>query len=308
MSQEGVKKIPRYSPEGTLSYRVVDLRPLRRLNEFRSQLELPPSQNLMSSHYTHYGSVQTLNLEGNPGTVSTVEHANPVEDEEEDKEEDEDEDEEEEEEEVVVPGNSLAYQGNTQLSENVSAPIPEMENCRLWITGLPPDCTVNQLLRYIRGVGPIYACHISQPKVSGPEVWKTATASLTFFTAEAANLFLQRSATNRFTVSRYVTRIARHKIRTRSITVAGQSRVLKIRGNPKFVTPEYMRDSFKRWNIKYDTDYMSFTPGEKGRPNELIWAFGSFRAQALAVYTHLWTEHVQCGHLMVRYDRDPCSL
>ncbi|KAI1300346.1 hypothetical protein F5Y03DRAFT_397293 [Xylaria venustula] len=203
------------------------------------------------------------------------------------------------------PENSPAYQGNTSLPRNICAPIPDELNCRLWITGLPASCTVHQLLEAIRGIGPVFACHITKPSISGPKVWKTAAASLTFFTADAANRFLQLNDLQPFTVSGHRTRIVRHRIRTESVNVNGRSRVLRIVGDPEIVHPGYLNRVFsEEWMIRFDTDYIQFAADGEGKANEIIWAFGSFRAQAHIICASI--NKCFIGRAMAIYVADPC--
>ncbi|TGJ84830.1 hypothetical protein E0Z10_g3903 [Xylaria hypoxylon] len=200
--------------------------------------------------------------------------------------------------------NSRAYQGNVFLRRNIPAAIADEQNCRLWITGLPPTCTVHQLLKCI-SIGPIYACHINEPNSTGPKIWETAAASLTFFTADAANRFLALDAVQRFTVEGHVTRMVRHRIRTESVYVNGRSRVLRIVGDPNIVQPEYLSRIFSEgWEIRFDTDYMRFTADEEGKFNEIIWAFGSFRAQAHVIYMNI--NKFFAGRAQAMYIADPC--
>ncbi|XDG02472.1 hypothetical protein ABKA04_002087 [Annulohypoxylon sp. FPYF3050] len=201
------------------------------------------------------------------------------------------------------------YRGNRALSRNRSADIPNELNCRLWIAGLPPNCTVSELLRCIRGIGPIYATHLVPPLVHDQETATkvnipTSAASLTFFTASAAHMFLLRHSLHPFTVGGYPTTVSRHRIRTKPAPVDGQSRVVVITGDPEIVNPETLTGLFiEKWNIRFDTDFMEFTPGKES--NEIVWGFGSFRAQAQAAYIRL-SQHA-ANSVTIRYIPDPCS-
>ncbi|KAI1214776.1 uncharacterized protein F4807DRAFT_466248 [Annulohypoxylon truncatum] len=204
---------------------------------------------------------------------------------------------------------SRRYRGNRALSRNRSADISNEMNCRLWISGLPPGCTISELLKEVRGVGPIYATHIVPPLIRVLETETkvdipTSAASLTFFTASAAHLFLIRHTIHPFTVGSYTTAVSRHRIRTKPVPVDGQSRVLVITGDPDIVTPEKLTSLFtEKWNIRYETDFMEYTPGQGS--NEIIWAFGSFRAQAEAVYIRL--SKYPAKNITIRYESDPCA-
>ncbi|KAI1097242.1 hypothetical protein F4804DRAFT_328160 [Jackrogersella minutella] len=180
-------------------------------------------------------------------------------------------------------------------------------NCRLWISGLPPTCTVKQLLSQIRGIGPVYAVHIVPPQIdntTSKTSISTSAASLTFFSEDAANKFLLRHDQQPITVGGYTIYIVRHRIRTKSFPADGQSRVLVISGNPEIVTPEHLTHLFsEEWNIRFDTEYVEFRQGHV--TNEIVWAFGSFRAQAQAAY--LFLSDLSREGISVHYAPDPCD-
>ncbi|KAI0834604.1 hypothetical protein F5Y06DRAFT_300456 [Hypoxylon sp. FL0890] len=206
------------------------------------------------------------------------------------------------------------YRGNPSLERNRSADIPDEMNCRLWITGLPPTCTVSDLLGAIKDIGPVYASYVVPPpndyKKNGKSI-RTAAASLTFFTEIAANRFLARHSVHRFTVGDHITTVGRHRIRTAPVPVGRKSRVLVIRGNPEIVTPERLaRLCLESWNIKYDTDFIKYRPGKES--SEVVWAFGSYRAQAQAVYWAIdkpWDglTKEQAETVTVNFAPDPCG-
>ncbi|KAI1814107.1 hypothetical protein GGS20DRAFT_577117 [Poronia punctata] len=199
---------------------------------------------------------------------------------------------------------SSAYQGDPNLPRNVCAAIPDELNCRLWITGLPPTCTIRQLLSSIKGIGPVYACHVNEPIATGPKKFDTAAASLTFFTAEAATRFLERHEVKPFEVEGYVTTMTRHRIRTEPVPVNGRSRVLLIVGDPRVVTVENLSRIFtEEWNIRFDTEFVHFRRGQD--QNQIHWAFGSFRAQAQAIHANI-NRHQLGNGVQAMYRADPC--
>ncbi|OTA98071.1 hypothetical protein M426DRAFT_28803 [Hypoxylon sp. CI-4A] len=212
--------------------------------------------------------------------------------------------------ESAIPKQRLSkkkYRGNQTLTQNKCADIPDSMNVRIWITCLPPTCTTSALLQSIHGIGEVYASHIKPPRVDGPLMeigTHTSTASLTFFTEAAANTFMNQQVTQPLVIQGYRTMVVRHLIRTEPIPVNGQSRVLVIRGSHRVVNPDYLRMLFtNRWGIYYDTDFVTFTR-EKER-GEVIWAFGSFRAQAHVVYRKL-KRHLS-NQISVSYAPDPCA-
>ncbi|KAI1415333.1 hypothetical protein F5Y13DRAFT_8030 [Hypoxylon sp. FL1857] len=212
------------------------------------------------------------------------------------------------------PSINPRYLGNPTLERNRSADIPDEKNCRLWITGLPPDCTVSDLLGAIRDVGPVYASYVVPPpdkdNKHGRSI-RTSAASLTFFDESAANRLLLKHSVHRFTVGGYITTVSRHRIRTEAVPVGRKSRVLVIRGNPEVVRPENLaRLCSDVWNIRYDTDFMEYRPGKES--NEIVWAFGSYRAQAQAVYWALdkpWDglSKEEAETVTVNFAPDPCG-
>ncbi|CAJ2510120.1 Uu.00g060200.m01.CDS01 [Anthostomella pinea] len=203
---------------------------------------------------------------------------------------------------------NLNYKGNANLSRNTSADIPQYQNCRLWITRLPPHCGHHLLLSSVDSTGPIHALHINPPipnndTSAGYRNLYTSAASLTFFREEDANKFLARHAVDPFSVNGYATTISRHRIRTRAVPVNGQSRVLDVSGPVGLVEPERLASLFReKWGIRFDTDYVTHeVTGDEAR---VEWAFGSFRAQAQAVYARITQEY--SGVVSVRYQPDPC--
>ncbi|KAI0468587.1 hypothetical protein F4859DRAFT_489638 [Xylaria cf. heliscus] len=199
------------------------------------------------------------------------------------------------------------------LRHNYGAQIPDVQNCRLWITGLPATCTVHKLLKSIGSIGPtgpVYACHIVTPRLSSSTLrpWETAAASLTFFTADAANRLLNRAAERPFVIEHHVAEVARHRIRTETTYVNGRSRVLRIVGDPTIVRPEYLARVFSEcWFVRFDTDFVRFQAGrDRGAWNDVTWAFGSFKGQAQVVHSRINRQFV--GQARAMYLADPCGF
>ncbi|KAI8953753.1 hypothetical protein F4801DRAFT_596990 [Xylaria longipes] len=204
-------------------------------------------------------------------------------------------------------GNSSVYPRYDSFRHNNSFLITDERNCRLWITGLPATCTVHALLEGIRGIGPVFACQIITPNLPGAQPWETAAASLTFFTSDAANRFLQRAAVRPFTVARHVAKAARHRIHAESTHVNGRSRVLRIVGHPTIVRPQYLAHVFEAcWLVRFDTDFVRFHADESGGWNEITWAFGSFRGQAQVIHTKI--NRYLVGSARAMYLADPCAF
>ncbi|CAJ2510323.1 Uu.00g050260.m01.CDS01 [Anthostomella pinea] len=71
------------------------------------------------------------------------------------------------------------YRGNLQLPANHSANVSDEVNTSLFLTGLPPDCTVGMLLGSFRGTAKIYATFVNTPEVNLGH--QTCAAKLVFF-------------------------------------------------------------------------------------------------------------------------------
>lgn len=156
-----------------------------------------------------------------------------------------------------------------------------------------------------QNIGAIYASHIVPPLVhtdptpENPNI-PTAAASITFFRTSDANRFLVTP----FTVDGFLTTATRHRIRTRETPVNGRSRVLVIRGSPSNVNPVHLQRIFREdFGIKFDVDFIR--QQEQNGLGEVIFAFGSFRAQAQAAYIGL-RKHFR-GSITVCYGPDPCD-
>ncbi|KAK3400206.1 hypothetical protein B0T20DRAFT_496580 [Sordaria brevicollis] len=88
-------------------------------------------------------------------------------------------------------GFSENYLGNYKNVHNKPADIPDEENCSLYITGLPIDVTVKDILDDIRDIGKVFSLHISPRR----DCHSHAAAAITFFTRKAAERFLRRFET-----------------------------------------------------------------------------------------------------------------
>ncbi|KAI1873772.1 uncharacterized protein JN550_003041 [Neoarthrinium moseri] len=208
---------------------------------------------------------------------------------------------------TVTTSNSRGYRGNLRLERNRDADIPDEENCRLWLTGIPPDTDYAQLLSF-RNVGPVYASHLTEPQLytrqsDGIDVYSRA-ASITFFRAEDANHFLRDHQERNFQIDDWKIDMRRHRIRTRSTQIRGRSRILLIKGDPAVVHPRAL-DSIIRniWQIYYDVDFLQYE--EANGCGRLEIAFGSFRAQAEQVVCRL--QNFRPQRIVVEYLKDPCA-
>ncbi|CAJ2501872.1 Uu.00g047250.m01.CDS01 [Anthostomella pinea] len=72
------------------------------------------------------------------------------------------------------------YRGNPGDPLNQSVGIPLHMSTSLWVTGLPGDCTVHELLEPIRNIGKVYFVHINRPLATIP----TSAAKIVMWTVE----------------------------------------------------------------------------------------------------------------------------
>ncbi|KAI0100726.1 hypothetical protein GGR51DRAFT_563826 [Nemania sp. FL0031] len=204
---------------------------------------------------------------------------------------------------IVGPGSN--YLGNPSLALNKPAPVEDSQNVRFWVTGLPPDTTASEFLGAIRGVGSVFAINMVKPQLPEDDNDKrrrvrTAAASITFFSVDAGKAFMKKT----LQFGTYTAQIVPNRISTAPMPRDGRSRVLLIEGHADLVNPESLERLADDWMISYITDSINYTSiGEKR--NRVFWAFGSFRAQAHAVYLRIRKE--LAGKVYVRYGTDPCA-
>ncbi|KAK6086444.1 f-box domain-containing protein [Seiridium cupressi] len=134
------------------------------------------------------------------------------------------------------------YIRDRSLPKNRDHEIPDELNCRLFSRNLPPDLDTELLHSHIRDFGKIYAAHVYEPiQHQDPQRAhgniSTSAASLTFFSAEAANRFLARHNRTSLIIKGPHARVVRHRIRTPPVPDEGvdASRVLTTRGDPETV-------------------------------------------------------------------------
>ncbi|RYP88846.1 hypothetical protein DL769_000212 [Monosporascus sp. CRB-8-3] len=185
--------------------------------------------------------------------------------------------------------------------------LPDRMNTALWITGLPSDCTHQDVLAQLRHIGKVYSLHINKP-IEGPDPTKplkpNCAASLAFFTAEAAQIFLQRCKLAPFRVKGRRAFVRPNQNKVAPYYDYAVSRVLIIQGLREYVTVEwlswYLTDVI---NMFWDTDRTFLQ--EIGAENRLEWHFGSWKSQAEAAHRAIYDK---LGEWMtVWYGRDPCE-
>ncbi len=205
----------------------------------------------------------------------------------------------------VAAGVSPNYRGSYHVARNLSANIPEEENCSVWITRLPGDLTTNQLLAAIRNTGRVFASAI-QPSVFHDG---TAAAKVTFFAAESAQKFLKAANEHPgFWVGGRWALVRPDRIRIREVVrPAEHSRVLRIAGPSALVAEEVLHERFSR-NFVYQIDEV--IPLILGEGIDVYeWRFGSYRCQAQWAWRMIREDSLfQAQGVRVRFERDPCDV
>lgn len=199
-------------------------------------------------------------------------------------------------------GVSTAYRGHPTRPRNVSADIPDDENCAFWITGLPPTCTVKMLLSAISGFGKIYATHINPP--DGRLPFGTAAAKVILFRLSAARAFFREYEFKPLLVDGFLAIVRRNRIRAAKLD-RKSSRVLVITGPKEVVDWGYLQGAFRN-RFVYDLDEV-VTLWENGELRSLEVRFGSARAQAEAAYQLLRPTAGPFANVGVWYGHDPCD-
>lgn len=205
---------------------------------------------------------------------------------------------------AIKAGCSGNYKGNVDLEKNQSAKIPVEDSCSTWITYLPPNITYHELLRSIRGVGPVYQCHINEAKLHH-QVYSCA-AKVIFFDKATTQKFLSMYGGNgRLVIGGYRTVVEYNRILTpEQYETPGSSRVLLIHGPAAMVNKDSLTAYFKS-KFYFDIDQI-FDHGAGDDGNATVeYRFGSFRCQAHSGKMALSREYG--GVIRCAYGVDPCA-
>jgi len=208
----------------------------------------------------------------------------------------------------LLAGVSPAYRGDPNRPRNVSADIPEDENCAFWIEGLPPHCTVRMLLAAISGFGKIYATHLNPPNpgLNVPRASDTAAAKVIFFRLCAARAFFHAYEKTPLFVAGYFAIVKRNRVRVAELDRNTRtSRVLIITGPMDIVNWGVLQAAFRQ-KFVYEIDDV-ITLWEGGNKRSLEVRFGSARAQAEAAYQLLRPNTGPFANVCVWYGHDPCE-
>lgn len=214
-----------------------------------------------------------------------------------------------------MKGISHQYQGDSNNPANESADIPEHDNCSVWITNLPPDCTYRDLLAAIavHHPGKVFATFISPPSAQGPYHLPSrghSAAKVVFYYPYAAQHLLRVANTSRLWVRYHLARAVPNRIRAAPQAYENHTtRCLEIDGPPDLVNEPALRQlwgGYFDWNdeeVLVVGDRVDWRTGVTTR--RIVWRFGSHRAQAVAAMHFMRSYY---PHIWVAWAADPCDV
>ncbi|KAI1504029.1 hypothetical protein F5X99DRAFT_373266 [Biscogniauxia marginata] len=178
---------------------------------------------------------------------------------------------------IVNPTHNPAEELNDPAT-NTPAETPDEQNCSVYVTNLPPQCTIRMLLSSIRNVGKVFASHISPPSGSH----STAAATITFWDQASTARFMEQSRNGHWRVEGYTPYVRYNRIRAEPQRPSPRSRVLHIRGPADLLGEEYLKRVFRAY-CTYELECVS---GETLSPSvvQFEFRFSSFRAQSHVAY------------------------
>ncbi|KAI1657965.1 hypothetical protein F4813DRAFT_358590 [Daldinia decipiens] len=156
---------------------------------------------------------------------------------------------------------------------NRSANIDESQNTSVWVSNLPKDCTIHQLLAPIRQVGKIFFVHINPPN----ETFATSAAKITFWDRPSTEKFLRLVKDGKITIGGLQPAVRMNRIRAAPQPASNRSRVLVLWGSPSVVDMKVLEPLF-RSEIEFEIDEVKEMMWYGERRLEI--RFGSHRAQA----------------------------
>jgi hypothetical protein len=177
------------------------------------------------------------------------------------------------------------------------------QNCALWITQLPPDVEVGELLSKIRNVGRVYATFINPANgVTHPK----CAAKLVFFSPDSAQKLLTRALHQPLIIRGQRAQIAPNRIKYSAHTTdRGESRVLIVTGNTAFVNEDSLTAYFEG-RFAFQIDGVQTLIQFQDRA-VVEYRFGSYRCQAQMGMKALLLDRPR-GLEMVEFGADPCEV
>ncbi|KFG80464.1 hypothetical protein MANI_013398 [Metarhizium anisopliae] len=181
--------------------------------------------------------------------------------------------------------------------------LPPDQNCSLWITQLPADVKVAELLGKIRNVGRVYATVLSPP--DGSKHPKSA-AKLVFFTPAGAQKLLAHGEGHPVVIRGHRAQIMPNRTKCGSqSTERGESRVLIITGHRRFVNEASLTAYFEG-RFTFQIDKVQTLVEFQDRA-VVEYQFGSYRCQSQMGHKALLLDRPR-GLEMVEFGADPCEV
>lgn len=171
-----------------------------------------------------------------------------------------------------------AYRGDVTNPANRPAQVPSHQNCNLWITHLPSDCTESDIEDAIRDTGTIWAMHLNPADPAGG--LPGAAASLSFTRRASARKLFDRAALGGLMVNGHRPRVSWNRNRVGpQPTTSDRSRVLIIAG-PGQVVNEATLGEFLRRYCSYRTTGVRVLGREADGRTMMEWRFARVSGQA----------------------------
>ncbi|KAI1082428.1 hypothetical protein F5B20DRAFT_502862 [Whalleya microplaca] len=194
------------------------------------------------------------------------------------------------------------YPGDTTNAHNPDAEIPEHSSCSIFITNLPPDCTINMLLGSIRDAGKVYQSSIHPPRMDRP----TSAGKVVFWDRAGLDRFLVKVRQGEFIVGDYVPNITMNRVRAHEQPPLILSRAVQVQGPSQIVTPSYMERFFQK-HFTYDLNEVRVMFHSEQRVTTRIeFRFASYHAQAAAAWK--WIQWAKNSKQEAVYDMDPMEI
>jgi len=197
------------------------------------------------------------------------------------------------------PRRESGYLGH-KFKEQQSA-VPNALNCGLWLSGLDPMTTVEELFGVIR-TGAVYALNITPPQDGYP----TAAASVYFMNHSGAEQFLKQVNSHEGILirsSRIKAIYNKHGQEQQSDLE--RTRVLRISGPAQEMTKEFWEKFFEHC-VDYQLSHIMQRSRNDGR-RDMEFGFARIDGQAYSIKLAIEAEPVFRGIFEVGYGPDPCD-
>ncbi|KAF7543477.1 hypothetical protein G7Z17_g10713 [Cylindrodendrum hubeiense] len=206
---------------------------------------------------------------------------------------------------VLADGSAFSgnYRGERSIRNASVRDLKPEDNCALWLTNLPPDCTYHELLAPIRNFGRIWCAVINKPDYVKH---MTAAAKVVFFSPGPAQALMAMSLTHGVAIRHHMIKVAHNRVKYKEEPVVGdESRVLIITGSSKLVNEKTLTEFFTE-RFVFDVDEVT-TLINAGNRSVIEYKFGSYRCQAHMGKMSLEKDKPE-GLERVEYGRDPCEV